>query len=166
MNAYQLLSEIYRLLGQMNETTLVDLAKMPISPDIKPIVDGMIRAMDKKEIPLEIKPTTQNSESQVTQVVSPRNEINFLSNMPSSLDVIEACKKLTTSEFVSVLKKAGISIPSNFKGSRRAIENKIMRELDGLSEKKRRSVVDTVGKQLGYGEIEGWFRAIRDASKV
>lgn len=165
MNGFQLLSEIYRLLGQIDDSTASDVLKMEIPADIRPIIEGMLKVSGSEQLTCK---SLVSSGVKVAEKSSLENPPRVIGNGQKEIgvsEVIQACKRLSIGQFISVLQNAGIPIASGFKGGRKALDERVAREFGKLQEKRRKTVFEGILRSLGSGETEGWFKAIRETSK-
>jgi hypothetical protein len=157
MNPYTLLSELYRLLGVVDDETLQATDRMPLPNEMRAIIAALITA--KKHgfpvppIPLPSTPSgrEQASESLPTRVTI-TEPIWDLSGLVDS--------DLSNKRLVDLLGRAGLDIKMRKKEGRGSLIRKAQRKLSQLDDEKRDRVLSKLQRLAGIDQTSGWMKVI------
>lgn len=168
MNAYQFVSEVYRLLGELSADSLRSLDGMSLAPDVQPIVNAFMAAKRRSPqadkvsqplLPVEADPTTPAISPSLSRPSVERADIGLSTSLESLLSRSQA--GLTNSQFVALLRRAGLEVPHRPKESRADLIRKVNRAVQESPLDRRERIVRNLEKYAQTGETEGWMKVIR-----
>lgn len=157
MNSYFFISEIYRLLGEVNEDLIEQTLRMPIPTNIRSLIAALANAKKEEKDNLQADEQRPNLKIQKTAHSS-----SSPTNKPISFrQLLTKTKKMTNTELFLFFKKAGLTDSCRTKDSRPILEQKIEKAFKNLSSADKISVFNLLSPPLS--ETEGWINAIRNA---
>jgi hypothetical protein len=172
MNPYQFLSEIYRLLGELNDESLRSLDEISISRDVAPIVRAFVRAKQRppqmakgshvptKGAPVSIKENASlGIEPSIPSPGGSRSESESAKLLKPLL--VQSPAGRTNKQIVDLLRRSGLEAEYRPKESRAALMRKITRAIQTLPLEKRQRIEQNLTKYALTGETEGWMKVIR-----
>jgi hypothetical protein len=169
MNQYHFISEIYRLLGELDDNSLRSLENISLAPDIEPIVKAFISA--KRNLPNIAKEPRVPVISSATQAAEllPSPPRSALDADLSSISIESLLSKpqagRTNRQIVDLLRRAGLEMPYRPKESRVALVRKIKKAMQDLPMEKHDNVLRKLMQNTFVDETEGWMTVIRSNKK-
>ncbi len=177
MNSYQLLSEIYRLLAEIDPLVITSAEQQALDPQIKQILKAFSGALlsspDRRQAPLF--PTGRPSEhvpGRYDEHLPSTARYAVLSSgirTESSDNLVEyflhLTPKLTNRELVRLFNRSGLPTRARPKETRRAVVRRIVRDLERLPTQTRNETLKRLRSLLDVDETSGWMNIIRSFSK-
>lgn len=167
MNEYELLSIIYRILGETSLNTFEKIERNKSQPkEIRSILNKLKHAkalMDKKhgeeerQIKVERKSLTDlkiQGYKQWSQM-----SLNYWDTLKNYLK--DKKFKISNIELVDAFKTSGMKSKARSKEGRPKILLVLKEELNNLDDKKREFILNSVLKKLGFSQTKGYMEAIR-----
>ncbi len=145
MNSYQLLSELYRILGELDRETVNEALELGPSPQITPVLKALRRATAKHQQP----------------TATPARPLNSV-RPSATFDLAEIINRIDSpnAELVKVLSSFGLRVKFNAGDSRARIARRAQKVLASLPPDKRHNVMTALMDAFGM-ETAGWLEVIR-----
>jgi hypothetical protein len=169
MNAYQLISELYRILGDVDKGTLEEAQRM-VGPSAMASVLNALAVVADDEVSQAARHST--SASRRARPARERMQSYRLgldaSAKPNDLrkqiaSILErSTERLTTAEVIRALKTAGVEVAMRPKESRSKYLRRAASQLATMPAERRRLALDSLRQGLDIDpETAGWVQVIR-----
>lgn len=167
MTPYQFLSEIYKLLGELDSATLTALRNMSIATDVRPIIEAFASAKQQRPVVNTIptiEPAVGERKQEDPKLPSAPDQEDHSDVQPAIDELIQrAHRSLSNMEFKDLLGRSGLQIRLREKESRRSFVRRVHTEVSKLSAERRDKIFRTLLKYAQAGETEGWMQVIRSS---
>jgi hypothetical protein len=168
MNQHQYVSEIYRLIGDLDEELIKSLSGMDLPPQVRAVVNALVSAQRMSHAHKK-SPTVPSSLDEAKSgypVESLDQQPNILREEGADISFEPLLQRIhlsiTNDQFVALLKRAGLEIRPHAKEARSSIASKAVRALEALPAEKRERVIRFLLKQQpSVNETQGWMDVIR-----
>jgi hypothetical protein len=166
MKGFDLLSQIYKLLADVDLRAVQEARQNAGDGPVREILDAMASALGAKNsraVAGEHAPATSSpKKARATKPANAKGARRGAATLSLSF-VRESNPKRKTDELLRALRKAGLSVPMNPKdGSLRAIE-RAERLLSKMSADEADRTMHKLRGTLGIDETQGWINVIRSS---
>ena len=153
MNSYQLLSELYRLLGSLDPDTVHEARRIAHSPELDPILSALAKATGRRvsknrrhlpRLDKEERPTNEQDDL----VAKFSNEIKIFDTRP-------------VQDLARFLEQEGITISFRKGDGRARIKSRAQRAFKKLSKSKQQRLLKLLEEPID-SETAGWLDVIRN----
>lgn len=175
MNAYELLSEIYRILGQIDSSVIESARKHNVPPTIDRILHALDEAVSKNGTPRMIERRVpqagmddhrSHSGPARSEYVERQAPATFRQkDIAPLLNKLAATHHLTNKTLVRLLNRSGLSIRPRPKEPRRRTLERAVEQLKAMPEDQQIAVLRSLHVLTGVDETSGWMEIIRSFSR-
>ena len=159
MNAYTLISELYRLLGELDEQTLRQAESMTLAPELKEIIGALAHAKGRgfPSPPISVAVSPPPDVAIVDDVVTV--------SIQSPLFFLRDRKEIPNRKLLELFHRSGLKVRMRPKEGRESFIRKAEKRLSELNSQDRNRVIESVRRLLGTDELAGWMNVIHPGDK-
>lgn len=154
MNEFQLLAELFRILGSVDEHSLQSALAHQRSPEILDVLEALLRAHRLHKQREALRPATGHPLP--TEVPHPDESSieQFISMMASS--------SLSHGALAGELRKSGIAVAvGRSRDTKRDLMRRAVTYFRSLTPRRQAEVLIQLARRLGVDQTEGWMKVIR-----
>ncbi len=178
MNAFQLISDLYRILGDVDQQTLEAAQQIAGTRDIRAVIKAMSACVRRSpahaaQAPKRADIRERGEYSRPEQMRPYRRPDSQLASptSPAALDIekmlvqmlSEGSVPMNARDLAASLKRAGLFVSARPKDGATRLLRRAAAKLSEMPEDRRAHTLSTLLESLGVDQTAGWMKVIRDS---
>ena len=175
MNAYQLLSDIYRILGEIDHSVIAHALKQNRDPRVKKILHAFgaaagtrdtIGPLPTSHVPVSSKrPTAKPVPQPEYEPVHLRPSLQPNHTLRGFQSLTRISPNRSNRDWINLLNRSGLSLQSRSKESRQRLLTRAAQQFKKLPTHKQGEIFKRLRALVGTDETSGWMQIIQSFSR-